>query len=521
MYSRVGDPVSPDGTPSPDLLGEVRPVLGEAMQFITDEFRNPDWAMPVTRQVQRWGKHITAQLKWPDNMKRVFAGFVSVSAGLVAQEGGAGNETEFIDGLLHTHLGETAENAELAFIPEKILETAEAIRRLSGLSEAVIGSLRDTVTEDEEQFGLMKLLAFHTPFSKSGPGSQEAQTLQILDTFASLGDEKAGMKTAVDSALGAGTLDSLIGEEILHDAVGENGMLDSRARREMRLLIGLGGHLLRESAESSVIARLVEPASLPLWPDAHKQLFDTRKSQYAQDMRDNYRRHAELLATYRCIHPKSTVEEVSRSADNLILELAKLRSTDTDLHMSQRLGARATLVRMEKVKTRPEPSAEVASAAEPAPQERPEEVGTPQEPLRKLAYIKPDGSEAPEGSAECNDFFDDYLAKHRGQTGLAEDLERIKNYLRNEDFSAGIPRGIHTFGASKQKLKRGTRPLPKVYQLTPAEAVGLPTSSELGMKLRVLFVLNNDTVGLLGIGEKSRMRALQRKIGIPGRARTK
>jgi hypothetical protein len=502
------DPTLLADNPFPDLdmLAGVQPQLSEATRFITEGFRDPSLMPASTSEVLiREGQPMLQRVVWPH--QRELAKFVAASAGLVVQEvEGSDSESSFINDLLQTHLGEIAEDDDLVHISSRITEAVDKIRALRGFSEIIIGTLKNTAATTGEQFELMKLLA-----QNSSGTIDSAASLQILDTFAALDDTKKGISIDIENSLEAGAFDSLIGEAILRDGEDEGSELSDHDRSEIRKLRAFGASFAEEAMPFSVIAKLTEPKRLAQWPDHLEKLLNARKSHYLQALKDNHAHYENFLTEYRCIPSASTAEEVNKLADKIIIKTTQDRMTDTALPMRERINAKATLGKARKRRRSSD-----TTASELSPQGQQAEINAAPKP-RKLAYVRPDRSEAPEGSSAFNKLFDDYLAKHRGQAGLSETLEEIKNYLKEIDLSEQEKsRGISPYRFDKKRLKaRERRLLSNVYQLDPSQAVGLSTTSESSKNLRIVFILDETEVKILGIEQGDKAETIKRKIDTP------
>ncbi len=202
------------------------------------------------------------------------------------------------------------------------------------------------------------------------------------------------------------------------------------------------------------------------------------------------------------------------TAEDFILEIAKAIMDNPSVPFHQRLGIEKEIAEVKKKRRRKaQPSPEDASIP-PAESDSSDE----KRQERKLVYIRPDGSEAPEDSDECQKIFKDYLDRHKGQQGLEEDLQNIQDYLKAMDLSKGLPRGLYSIN-NGNSITRGDRAFPRIYQFKPADAVGLPAKSPQGRKIRVLLVMENGTIGSLGLGHRTDIVKLMKSFGVSGRPR--
>jgi hypothetical protein len=510
-----------------DVLSDVQPVLAEGVTFIYEELGNA-WCSPLySRQVTYGRRRGVGYQHWPAHVDGLFTKFVIAGAGVVAAEtDGADNPEPAAEEVVRTYLGEEAESPELQFLGSKIVEAVTAARRAQELSDALVSGLGQTMATDEGRFTLMTYLAAPMELpqrSSTAPQEdREIQALQLLDTFAGFGDEDRSMSTPIADGLREGSFDDLLAEAVLDSAREDYAPVDTPTKRETDKLVELGVHLLGEERDA-VIARLATAEARDLWPEAAVKMFDIAGRDFGDNLRLVRQYYRSFLTAHRCVPVSvATTEDITRSAEDILFETAKVKSTDTQTPMQQRLKARRVVDTMEQKRRRRQTAERTAidealdpkqdgeaSAAEVQPQIR-----------RNLVYVRPDGSQAPEDSPECQRVFDDYHEVHRDRHGLKQDLENIREWLKTVDLSAGIPRGIKTLGGG-QTLKRGSAEFSKIYQLKPSEAVGLSIASGLGSKIRVLFVMENNTIGILGISQRDKVRNLMREVGVRGRSRRK
>jgi hypothetical protein len=495
-----------------DILVDVRPALEEAAAFINGEAKGTyttqfceeaNGATPLTPLPRDLSKG------WVNRLWDMHQALRLNTAGVVLQQPyvDAESEESYVKDLLGKYFDVNAYGGVLSYLPTAVLSTVEGVRSLSGFRDRVIAPLVARTENPSYEFELMKLIAQPIPELKHSPRDRELEALQLLYFFNPLNEESEASLPAVDTKLEDGEFDTLIARDILFEASYQTEHLDQDDPTELQRMLLLAARMTGQvQPTDDIITMLTDKGSLSLWPQECKKVLNLCRSQYALALREARSHAASIVSDGNCAVRKNTEADVQTAADNLTLELATKRSQSGGLSMTERLEARsvARKVRRERRAT----LATVGSVATSATQE----VKTI-EP-RTVAYIKPDGTMASEDSSEYKEnVLEGYLNKHRDQPNLEKDLRAAIDYLRTADFSAGLPRGIFKLRGGIN-IQRGELCIPKIYELKPYVTIGLTMQSEQGHKLRILFALIKDTVGILGVDDRDQAAARQRSIGM-------
>ena len=498
-----------------DILSAARDVLTPAAATI---FKGPY----AQRQDAGKGLAVAGNIQWNNGFEKARENMIVATASVVLQGPASENEEAYVNSLLGESLGSLfTQDDELSFLQIDVLSAVESVRSLRRASEQLIPALRPLTHNPQHQFDLMRLLAAETSLNRPDYEEAEIQTLQVIYDFSCMDNPKP-LLPAVGEKLATGEFDSFLAAELLQEiAAQDNANLRSNNDKELRKMLLMGTRF--SSLEMpAVIDKLTGREMLDYWPASCKRALEERRSYYAYHLKRSNKESVDSLKEHGCIvMPDGTEEDVRQTATGLAYLVAQQNSTNGQLAPRDRLKAhlqvekirkgRAAHKRQRPARTGPQELSEIAAdtaKAEQAPESR------------KLVYILPDGSEAPEDSPTYSEFMNDYFRSHSGRDGMREDVDRVLSHLKNLDLSAGLPRGVKKVNGG-QSLRRGSAFFRRVYQFKPVDVVGLSLSSERGVKLRLLFGLKNDTVCLLGMEEKDRMASLTRSIGIVGRTRTK
>jgi hypothetical protein len=492
----------------PDILATVRPILAEATAFINGDGTGPH----TQKEYEDALKVRNLEVRFDRVLDQAATRLLVTAAGVTLRRSVEDAQEPVVRRLYEEDLEGILDDRGLTYLTTSVLAVTEKVRSLRELTSKVIPEL--DVDDPRQQFELMKLLSKEAgKSSRDSAETTEAASLQILYFFNILDGEHVAQAAPISEKLEAGEFDTFIAQEILQsvaqptqELVGNSALHPSNF---LRLSMRLTGKTLLETIEE-----LADPENLALWPPDCKKALDLRRAQYLQRLGDSWSYVIDFMERHSTVVSHDNTEaDVSQAAIDFKVALAKRLAVETSLSMPERIAARA-IVESDKRRrrSRAEQAQTVGTTATGAAI-----AETKPEP-RKLTYITSNG-EALEGSPEYEALFEDYLKAHVSKDGLKEDLAAIGEYLRTIDLSSGLPRGIKKMnGVPAGGLIRGGGPrIAKVYQLKPDEAVGLPTTSEEGHKLRVLFALRNGTVGLLGIETKGNIATLERNIGLRGR----
>jgi hypothetical protein len=511
-YEQLGTAVS-----TLDILASIRPALTEVADFI-----NGDGGPYARLAHDDEHTYPPAELGPLDKgVAETTTRLIAVAAGAILQRPVEEIQEATARGFIDRHLTGLLDEKRLTSLARDVLAAAEKVRSLSEFTSQIIPGLE--LESDEQQFALMRLLSrtvrLPKQLSKRTPEEREVDALQTLYIFNILDGERLATSVPVMEKLGEGEFDTFIARDMLRE-VAQQTENPVNGVAELQKLLRLANRLSTKPLPETITA-LAHTESLASWPEACKKLLDNRRAQYQQSLQESQAHQKAFIEDHDCVVVRDSTEaDVKRAVIELKVALAKRQAVDSSVSMPQRLGARIIVEADKKRKRSATKQAQTvgntATAAALSSEAEAEAEAEPQT-RRKLTYLAP-GGEAPEGTPEYEALFRDYLEAHIGQSGLEEDLLKIREYLRTVDLSAGLPRGVYKMkGVPRGGLARcGTR-IPKVYQLKPAEAIDLSTKSEDGDKLRVLFALRNGTVGLLGISPKADIAKLERNIGLVGR----
>lgn len=521
----VGE-IQPPTQETPDIFESIRPTLEETTRFIAGESLGPY----AQRVASAENGEVFPYLPTERRIDTPLANLINYSANLVLQrrtgikpeaetelpepETETPEEVEeetFVRDLVRKNLGKEAENPMISSLPIRILGVSEAMETLGRTGKEVIPHLTEKAGRHAGQkFQLIKALAKPTGWLKNGfPEETETASLQVLFAYDRLQSARRGEPSPVDGLrieLESGQMDSLIARELLTKA-SQQTESETAQDAEIQRLLALQLRTSTTGDLDEAITRLVEQESIHLWPEESRKILDVKKQQYITRYKRNQDKCEEFLAETRCAPTFATPDMIAKAASRFMVGLAGITRETPGVSP---MGRVAAFVASSKRKAQKPRAEEEETQPAPEPEKEPEP--------RKVVYINGQGEEFPQDSERYQKVVSDYLDGHRGEPGLEELLESVIERISTADLSHGMPRGI-----KKLTMPERNKPwhLKKVYEIRVTSSIGLPSSAEHGHKLRVLFTMRKDTVGIVGICDKDNLTSQLRSLGIAGRPHKK
>lgn len=498
----------------PNLLAP-KSVWGELESHITDleAYINGTVMGPYAARLNS-GEGVSSEPKIRSNgqFAEAVEGFITSTTGLFLSQPTPSDEEGTVVSLVDELFDSRTLKFDFGFLPVRILAAVEKIRYLRGYSESIIPALQGLNLHD--RFILMKRLA-ERPLGKQLSVSQNGvRALQLVYVFSTL-DSESPQPESIAESIGRGEFNGLIAKELLHQCWEENALEDKRSFEELNKLIRIGHIFDPHAPIETIITKLTTPAVIEMWPGYLRQVLDATVKQYGRSLNANWTECKNFLDKHNCLIQANTEEDVREASMSLIYEVAQRMSTNTALSVSQRLAARSVVAEHKRRRALQDQPKTSQSSVEITLDER-----LTEQKDRAIYCVNKNGEFAPEDSDGFKDFFAKYINDHKDQVGLERHLESIINYLKTADFGKGLPRGVKKLRDSGN-FTRGDKVLGPIYQLAPNAAVGLPNLSSRGEKIRVWFVIENGSIGILAINEKPQIAKTRRSLNIQGRTRTK
>ncbi len=435
---------------------------------------------------------------------------IDVVAAVVAGRAPAGDEATHVEKLFETAGLATADGTvNLAQMKAVATSKADYTKRLYDVSDGLMTAVENEVKDDPAgQYKILRILAQSDRSERGVEHDAAAGNLQAMAVCSHVRHGQRGLVASLQASLNRGEYDTFVAEDILHGVLRGTRAIDGNGRKDdLRNLVGL--IMLGADMDSDrAVDFLSSPNARGLWPEHLRDKLAAGRKAINDDLarniriqRDEYEEEGYLL--------KVPADDIfHRTARNLLDAVDDYRTGVARGGMSRReevIDAVESKKRRSRTQAGPIGQTAVPAAAE-----------IEERPARRLYFIDEQNEEVAEGSPEYQDAIDTYLNGHLGDPNLAEDVKNVLNYLRSLDFSKGSIRGVKKYSYG---LRKGEK-LENLYALKPSDAVGLPTASPFAKKLRVIFTVTPDSIGVVHLMDKHKIAGFENRNGL-GRAHSR
>jgi hypothetical protein len=495
--------ISDNGLSTPELdLSIVKQELADAIAIFDDssDVRTFDNGALIESNISRADRRFESS----ENMRTSANNVIAAAVKIVLSEQDIDNEETFIEGLIKSRFSDEEYLEDGTHIEDFTTAVQTMLRQYRSLRvlSAQINEVLDKEIEDDpiKKYELMKLLS-KKYFHNANVTAEEREVLALQGVAAILtSDGSAHYFKNSESLINEGKFDEFIAHELLEASISEVEPIDSLAEKQVehfRSLVNLVKHTSGLS-EPEVVSVLSTRDAINLWPEICKTLLQSQKEQLLNQLKSNFSIQLFELKKESLVVNGST-ESFNQAWERYMVAVARLFP---NINAHRRENSKRQKIAHQRKKV-------IGRSGKSAVAESLESANTTE--ARNLIYIDSNGNEFAPDSQEYQDLILGYLKNHPGMVGLDEDVANILEHLKRLDFSQGPIRGVKKYVNS---VKRGESKFENLFALKPADAVGLPTSSKQAKKIRVLFVLENGSLGILGIVDRDEVTRFEKSLGV-------
>jgi hypothetical protein len=500
--------ISDYGQIKPELdLSIIKQELDEAIVIFDDssDTRTIDNDALIESNISRADRRVETS----ENLRTSANNVIAAAVKIVLSEQAIDNEQKFIEDLFKSKFSDEEyleDGTHIEDFTAAVQIMLHQYRSLRVLSDQINEVLDKEIDDDPiQKHELMKLLAKQY-YHNASVSLEEREVLALQGIAAILmADGNANYFKNSESLINQRAFDEFIAHEILEASISEEAPMDSLAEKQVehfRNLINLVKHT-SDLTEPEVVSVLSKREAINLWPEICKTLLQSQKEKLLNQLKFNSSKQLIELKKEMLVL-NGSVESFTQAWERYMITVAR-QFPNINAHRKEKSKRQRIASQRKKV---------IGRSGKTAVTESLETARSPE--VRNLVYIDSNGNEFAPGSQEYQDLISAYLKTHPGMAGLDEDVANILEHLKRLDFSQGPIRGVKKYVNS---VKRGESRYENLFALKPTDAVGMSTSSKQAKKIRVLFVLENGSLGILGIVDRDEVTRFEKSLGVTTNAK--
>lgn len=276
-------------------------------------------------------------------------------------------------------------------------------------------------------------------------------------------------------------------------------------------LVALTKSLTRQNDQQAITNLLVD--NLSLWPPDVRRQLEEEREQLAGHLKLSITAGWHILVEKNCFQ----LDGSSFSPEQRMIRLRqKVEQLNTKIHNGQGKPLGRSAIGGFKRRN---------GAGDPDQMEKPVGgTGTGQgnaqeiklQPRYQLEWLDAKtGDRYPQASENFQEQINDYVRNHGNDGKLRDDIAAIFSAMANFDFSQGVTPGVTKYArpVTINGVGKG------VFGFKPFAGSNLSTKTKEANRIRVLFTLEKDTLGILGIARRDKIDRLERALGIASAAK--
>ncbi len=432
---------------------------------------------------------------------RMITGIASLCAPKMPIPGKTTFSAKTVNGILGPHIRDRFPDADatdrLATIAENIDLLICKERFIFGVSTSIaMNEGLDKVTP-QSKFQLVSIIANYDNRSSTPEDRGAVYALAYQEAHCS--GDKLGFASEMNQELKDGNLDGCLARELVVTAL-QNKPVTKKDRRQAQGITRAVDFAKQMSGKSEVdddlLDAMTSPTALEAWPAEAKQVLVEKRGEIANAVEMNLSKAEKKLRERGFIFPKIERQALEAGFASYYKKLDKQDMAE--------LGV-AKVLKHKRMMNGSTPSE--ASQSKKL---------TPEKPKRKIFPNKvlardKDGNHI---KLSAEDMIEMAKEAFSVDAALEQDIENIFKYIRKINLKS--PGGCGMKRIERHKKGADGKPF---YEFKPGEATGLPTTTKITRRLRVIFSLENNKFIIHGIVNRdkldSSLKIIDRKINAP------